>query len=335
MTEDESRVGGGAQSGGNGLGRGGERRGDAKGTGQSAEKGPRLDAERKSDKRKGKPPERAGAAGGGTAHVRTGAGPAGRDRGVAGVAGDGRSTEGRIKPRESIEKRGRQMNDEHVDQTSVVEEAKSVDEAVAGALEKLRIARDLADIEVLEPGSKGFLNMIGGKNAKVRVTIKEGAWKDRVGDVVRGLVDRMGINTQVQVEVIDQVVHVRVDSAGSDGLLIGRKGETLQAIQHLTTRMVNRDNRRRVQVAVDIGGYRRRRETQLENLAKSLAAKVEGSGQQALTEPLNAAERRIIHITLAGTPSVRTETVGEGLLKKVAVIRVKENAGVTRSAPNE
>jgi spoIIIJ-associated protein len=146
--------------------------------------------------------------------------------------------------------------------------------------------------------------------------------------------ERMGINTQVQVETIDQVVHVRVDSAGSDGLLIGRKGETLQAIQHLTTRMVNRDNQRRVQVAVDVGGYRKRRETQLENLAKSLAAKVESSGQQAMTEPLNAAERRIIHITLANNPSVRTETVGEGLVKKVAVIRVKENAGVTRSTPN-
>jgi spoIIIJ-associated protein len=97
--------------------------------------------------------------------------------------------------------------------------------------------------------------------------------------------------------------------------------------------MVNRDNQRRIQVAVDVGGYRKRREAQLESLAKSLAAKVESSGQQTMTEPLNAAERRIIHITLANNPAVRTETIGEGLVKKVAVIRVRENANVTRSSP--
>lgn len=241
---------------------------------------------------------------------------------------------GRIKTREHIERKGRQMTEQRAERLSVEAEAKTVDDAVDKALEKLQVTRDLADIEVLETGSKGLFNMIGGKNAKVRVTVKRGAWQEQAGEVVRGLMERMGINTQVQVETIDQVVHVRVDSAGSDGLLIGRKGETLQAIQHLTTRMVNRDNQRRVQVAVDVGGYRKRRETQLENLAKSLAAKVESSGQQTLTEPLNAAERRIIHITLANNPSVRTETVGEGLVKKVAVIRVKENAGVTRSNPN-
>jgi spoIIIJ-associated protein len=226
------------------------------------------------------------------------------------------------------------MDEEHDALESVEEEAKTVDEAVNKALKKLEVTRDLADVEVLEAGSKGLFNMIGGKNAKVRVTIRSDAWQERVAEVVKGLIGHMGINTQVHVDTIDQVVHVRVDSVGSDGLLIGRKGETLQAIQHLVTRMVNRNNQRRVQVAVDVGGYRKRRETQLENLAKSLAARVEDSGQQCLTEPLNAAERRIIHITLANNPSVRTETVGEGLVKKVAVIRVKEDAGVTRSSSN-
>jgi spoIIIJ-associated protein len=231
-----------------------------------------------------------------------------------------------------IGERDREMTAEHDEELFVEEEGKSVDEAVQRALDKLQITRDLADIEVLETGSRGLFSVFGAKNARVRVTIRDEAWEERVRDVVVGLMERMGINSQVHVETIDQVVHVRIDSAGSDGLLIGRKGETLQAIQHLVTRMVNRDNVRRVQVAVDVGGYRKRRETQLENLAKSLGARVEATGQQTLTEPLSAAERRIIHITLADNPAVRTETVGEGLVKKVAVIRVKENAGVARSS---
>ena len=96
---------------------------------------------------------------------------------------------------------------------------------------------------------------------------------------------------------------------------------------HLVTRMVNKDSPQRIQVVVDVGGYKKRREAQLENLAKSLASKVESTGQQVLTEPLNAAERRVIHITLSDNPAVRTETIGDGLMKKVAVIRVRNGGG--------
>jgi spoIIIJ-associated protein len=224
------------------------------------------------------------------------------------------------------------MNVDRNERLYIEEEAKNVDAAVNLALEKLKITRELADVEVLDAGSKGFLNMIGGKNAKVRVTIRYEAWQEKVKIVVLGLMERMGISAQVRVDSTDQIVSVRIDSAGSDGLLIGRRGDTLSAIQHLVTRMVNKDNACRIQVVVDVGGYKQRRESQLENLAKSLASKVESSGQQVLTEPLNASERRVIHITLSDNPAVRTETLGDGLMKKVAVVCVKDGTGVSRQS---
>jgi spoIIIJ-associated protein len=226
------------------------------------------------------------------------------------------------------------MNVDREQPLCIEQEGKDVDEAVRLALERLKVARELADVEVLEVGSKGFLNMIGGKSAKVRVTIRDEAWHEKVRAVVTGLMERMGISAQVQVDTIDQIVSVRIDSAGSDGLLIGRRGDTLSAIQHLVTRMVNKNNATRVQIVVDVGGYKKRRESQLENLAKSLAAKVESTGQQVLTEPLNAAERRVIHITLSDNPAVRTETLGDGLMKKVAVVGVKDGAGVSNQSPD-
>lgn len=225
------------------------------------------------------------------------------------------------------------MNGDGGERTFIEEEGKSVDEAVDSALERLKITRDLAEIEILEAGSKGFLNMIGGKKARVRVTVRDEAWQEKARKVVLDLMERMGISAQVRVETIDQATNVRIDSAGSDGLLIGRRGDTLSAIQHLVTRMVNKDNPRRVQVVVDVGGYKKRRESQLENLAKSLASRVESTGQQVLTEPLSAAERRVIHITLSDNPAVRTETLGDGLMKKVAVVSAKDGVGASRQSP--
>jgi spoIIIJ-associated protein len=215
----------------------------------------------------------------------------------------------------------------------IEEEGRTVDDAVEKALEVLKVSKNLVDVEVIEAGSKGFLNMIGGKNARVRVAVREGVWEERVKEVVRGLLDRIGVSAKVDVETADQIVNVRIDSAGSDGLLIGRRGDTLAAIQHLVTRMVNKDNTRRIQVVIDVGGYKKRREAQLENLARSLATKVESTGQQVLTEPLSAAERRVIHVTLSDNPAVRTETIGDGLMKKVAVISVKDGAGAPRQSP--
>ena len=227
---------------------------------------------------------------------------------------------------------GTHMTAELNERQCIEEEGRSVDDAIRKALDALKVTRDSVDVEVLDAGSKGFLNMIGGKNARVRVTVRDGAWLERVKDAAQGLMERMGIEAQVHAEEADQVINIRIDSAGSDGLLIGRRGDTLAAIQHLVTRMVNKDSTQRIQVVVDIGGYKKRREAQLENLAKSLATKVESTGQQVLTEPLNAAERRVIHITLSDNPAVRTETIGDGLMKKVAVIRVKDGAGAPRQS---
>jgi spoIIIJ-associated protein len=112
---------------------------------------------------------------------------------------------------------------------------------------------------------------------------------------------------------------VQVDTTGADGLLIGKKGQNLEALEHLLRRMVGKQLKRSVRLEVDIGGYKERRVTALRNKAASIASRVKSSGKEMQVEPLSAAERRIIHLELVGDPQVKTYTVGDGDLKSVVI----------------
>lgn len=114
---------------------------------------------------------------------------------------------------------------------------------------------------------------------------------------------------------------VAFDIEGEDaGLLIGRRGETLQALQFLVNLMVNKELDRQAYVTIDVEGYRDRRQESLRTLAKRAASRVSSSGRQFALQPMSAAERRIIHLTLAEHPSVRTESRGEGEQRRVVVL---------------
>jgi spoIIIJ-associated protein len=129
----------------------------------------------------------------------------------------------------------------------------------------------------------------------------------------------MGFPSEVEVEVDGGHIEVAVADTGADGLLIGRKGETLAALQHIVGRMLNRETGGHEQVAMDIGGYRKRREAQLEKSALALAEKACSNGREMFTEPLPASERRVVHLALADVPDVKTHAIGEGPLKKIAI----------------
>ncbi len=116
------------------------------------------------------------------------------------------------------------------------------------------------------------------------------------------------------------MVSAVLDIEGPDlGLLIGRRGETLASLQYIVNLMLARHLHKRVMVGIDIGGYRRRREESLRNLARRLADQVRATGQSITMEPLPPAERRIVHITLADSPHVLTVSIGEGDARKVAI----------------
>ena len=213
------------------------------------------------------------------------------------------------------------MDNQDVNQNQIIDEGKSVEDAIEKGLERLGITRDEADIEILEEGSRGVLNLIGGKNAKVMVRSKNdsSAVSAQVQELLTNVLDLMDLSCQVTVNEEDDIHMVQVDTAGADGLLIGKKGQNLEALEHLLRRMVGKQLKRSVRLEVDIGGYKERRVTALKNKAASLASRVKSSGKEMQVEPLSAAERRIIHLELVGDPQVKTYTVGEGDLKSVII----------------
>ncbi len=203
----------------------------------------------------------------------------------------------------------------------ILEEAKTVDDAIEKGLARLGVTADAVEIEVLKEGSKGVLGLIGGSQARVQIRLKDGtgATVKKTQDMAKNLLELMDVNCQVRVDYEDDTYLVDIETAGADGLLIGKKGQNLEALTYLLKRMVGKQLKRNVRMEVDVGGYRKRRVESLRSKAILLAGRVKSSGREVQMEPLPAAERRIVHLALQSDPSVKTYTVGDGELRNVVV----------------
>lgn len=203
---------------------------------------------------------------------------------------------------------------------SIERSARSVEEAIAEALEELQVSREDVDIEVLEEGTKGFLGIIGSKQARVRVSIRDKREERAQGAVafLQETLQRMGLECNVNYAWdADDVLKIQI--AGNElGLVIGRRGETLDALQYVVSLATNR-NGEWIRIILDAEGYRARREETLQNLATRLANRVKRSGRRAVLDPMNAMERRIIHMTLQDDPSVHTHSEGEAPFRRVII----------------
>jgi spoIIIJ-associated protein len=226
------------------------------------------------------------------------------------------------------------MSNQEVNADQIIDEGKTVEDAIAKGLERLGITRDEADIEILDEGTKGVLNLIGAKQAKVVVKKKDDSddVSAKVQEMVTRIMELMDVSCQVSVSMEDEMHMVHIDTAGADGLLIGKKGQNLEALEHLLRRMVGKQLRRSVRMQVDIGGYKERRITALKGKAVSLASRVKSSGKELQVEPLSAAERRIIHLALVNDPQVKTYTIGDGELKNVVIAPQRRNARAAGAA---
>lgn len=199
--------------------------------------------------------------------------------------------------------------------------AKTVDEAIELALEELEVSRDEVEVEVLDEGNKGVLGLFGNKEAKVKVTVITDAKAD-AGNFVGDILDKMDIDATISVSETDETVKVEI-SGDNVGLLIGRRGETLDAIQYLTSLVVNKESDDFKRVIVDVENYRQKREDTLIALAYRMADKVEKYKKSVTLEPMTPYERRIIHSALQERFTIETISVGEEPNRKV-VIRVKK-----------
>ena len=212
--------------------------------------------------------------------------------------------------------------------------ARTVEEAIELALKELDVDRDEAEVEVLSRGKAGFLG-IGAELARVRVSRLGGgsaasnadAGEQSAASVATAAVGRILEAAGVNVTRTLRSAHDPetggpvIDLAGEDsGLLIGRRGQTLQALQFLVTLIVRKKLGEDVRVVLDVENYRQRRESSLRDMAAKVATRVAQTNRSITLEPMPPADRRIIHTSLAEHPGVRTESAGEGENRKVTII---------------
>lgn len=194
--------------------------------------------------------------------------------------------------------------------------AKSVDEAKALALAELGISEEDAIIEVLEEGKKGILG-IGAKDAKVSVTAIDGNSAVAKG-FLSGIFEAMGLDVKITAKNDGESLAVNMEGERM-GLIIGKHGDTLDALQYLTSLVVNHESDERVRVILDTENYREKRREALLSLAERLADKVARTGKKHTLEPMNPYERRIIHSALQSNSEVTTFSVGEEPYRKLVI----------------
>ena len=219
-------------------------------------------------------------------------------------------------------------------QEPLVMSARTVEEAIELALKELDVDRDEAEVEVLSRGKVGFLG-IGAELARVRVTrlaagtspASQDAGEQTAAALATAALGRILESAGVNVTRTLRSAHDAeaggpvIDLAGEDsGLLIGRRGQTLQALQFLVTLIVRKQVGEDVRVILDVENYRQRRETSLRDMAAKVASRVAQTNRSITLEPMSPADRRIIHTSLAEHPGVRTESAGEGENRKVTIM---------------
>lgn len=194
---------------------------------------------------------------------------------------------------------------------------KSVEEAIELALAELGASRDDVDITVIDEGSKGFLGMFGSKEAVVLV--KRNANPEKIAEnFLREVFLAMGLIVKINTSMKDK--HLMIDLVGDDmGILIGKRGQTLDSLQYLVNLVVNKTSASYISVMLDTENYRQRRKETLESLAFNLAKKVKHTKKNVVLEPMNPYERRIIHSSLQNDRYVTTFSEGEEPYRNVVI----------------
>ena len=196
--------------------------------------------------------------------------------------------------------------------------AKNVDDAITQATVQLGITSDQLEYEVLDKGSTGFLG-IGSKNAVIKAR-KKFSIDENVVEFLSSIFDAMKMEVEILVAVNEEEHIIDVELKGDDmGILIGKRGQTLDSLQYLTNLAINKHSDEYYKVKIDTEDYRKRRKETLENLAKNIAYKVKRTKRPVSLEPMNPFERRIIHSALQNDRYVTTHSEGDDPYRHVVV----------------
>ena len=200
----------------------------------------------------------------------------------------------------------------------IIKKGRTVDEAVQLALDELGCTRDDVLIDVLSEGKNGLFG-IGSKEAEVRVSLENRSPESVAKAFLQDVTKKLGLDADVSVETDDESI-MNIDISGDDmGVIIGRRGETLSALQYLTSLVVNKTTEDFVRVSLDTENYKQKREKALIHLADKTADKVLRYRRSLTLEPMNPYERRIIHSHLQGNDKVSTYSTGVEPARRVVV----------------
>ena len=196
--------------------------------------------------------------------------------------------------------------------------AKTVDDAIIEAGIQLSVSTENMEYEVIEKESAGFLGL-NKKPAKIRARVKEEE-KPTVEDFLCKVFEAMGVKAEAEITFDEEEKIMNINLTGDDmGMLIGKRGQTLDSLQYLVSLVANKDSDTYIKVKLDTENYRERRKETLENLAKNIANKVRRTRHSVALEPMNPYERRIIHSVLQNNKFVETHSEGEEPYRKVIV----------------
>ena len=196
--------------------------------------------------------------------------------------------------------------------------AKTVDDAIIEAGIQLSVSTENMEYEVIEKESAGFLGL-NKKPAKIRARVKEEE-KPTVEDFLCKVFEAMGVKAEAEITFDEEEKIMNINLTGDDmGMLIGKRGQTLDSLQYLVSLVANKDSDTYIKVKLDTENYRERRKLTLENLAKNIAFKVKRTKRSVSLEPMNPYERRIIHSALQNDRYVTTHSEGEEPFRKVVV----------------
>jgi len=206
-------------------------------------------------------------------------------------------------------------------------EGKTVEEAITKACEELKVPKERLSVEVISDGSSGVFGLVGVKKAKILVNVipaNEERKSSKAKMVLEDILKRLRVEATVELKEDSDLIFLDIKGDGS-GLLIGRRGQTLNALQYIINKIASKDPQDKRQVIVDTESYRERRKELLISLAKRLSEKAKKKGVPITTGPLDASDRRIIHLALKDDEGFSTKSKGEGVYRRV-VITPKEPA---------
>lgn len=207
--------------------------------------------------------------------------------------------------------------------SSIEIEAKTMQEAIERACKHFQLGEEELDIEVLKSISTGIFGIVGNRKTKIRATPKKDNSVVVARETLKNIISLISVDSKISAEKKGDDIILNIEG-NNPGILIGPKGKTLEALEFIINKAVNRASKKKVRVIVDSENYRQRREESLKRLALKMGEKAKKTKKTVTIDPISPHDRRIIHLSLKEDNQVQTKSEGEGLFKRVFIIPNKK-----------